>query len=92
MDDIDDDWPDEDWSDDPDDDELDAGESVSCPECGQPISELIDKCPSCGYWLTEGDRRRLGRSESRPRWQKITAAVFVVAFVLILLLAGIRLF
>jgi hypothetical protein len=24
---------------------------VPCPACGQPVSELADKCPHCGQWI-----------------------------------------
>jgi hypothetical protein len=89
-DDWDDDWLGEDWSDDGDDG-LDEGSSP-CPECGAAISSLIDKCPQCGYWLTEVDRRTIGRDSSRPYWQRLTAAMLLLAFLLCLLMAGIFIF
>lgn len=68
---------DEEWHD--DDDAADA-ETNPCPECGAPVSEYSDKCPACGYWLSEADRRALGTGASRPAWQKITALVLLAVF------------
>ena len=47
---------DEDWS---DDDSDDGGETGCCPECGGQIHSIADKCPSCGYWLSNEDRRAM---------------------------------
>jgi hypothetical protein len=44
--------------------------------------------PHCDYWLTAADRRR--PSETRPAWQRLTAAILVAVF--LLLLAGLDLF
>ena len=52
---FDDDDDDEDWYD--DDDEPDDDEPAPCPECGEPVYAITDKCPACGYWLSEADRR-----------------------------------
>ena len=50
----DDSWDEaEDWADDPDDDEE---ETAHCPECRAEMSSLAERCPVCGYWLTEGQR------------------------------------
>jgi hypothetical protein len=82
----DEDWYDDDATDDNND------ESVDCPECGREISGYLDKCASCGYWLTAADRRRLRPGESRPVWQRLTAAILIAGFLLFLILAGITLF
>ncbi len=69
---------DEDWYDeDQDADEQEEPEAAHCPECNGPVYEYTDKCPACGYWLTEADRRRLRLSESKPKWVLITAAVIL---------------
>jgi hypothetical protein len=67
---------DEDWYDDPADDD---DESAPCPECGADVPVITGKCASCGYWLTEADRREIYASESQPRWLKITAVVVLAA-------------
>jgi uncharacterized paraquat-inducible protein A len=72
---------DEDWAD--DDDEV-----ALCPECGGPIHGLTDKCPRCGYWLTETDQRSLRPGLSKPLWLRITAAILLLAFLFTLLAIG----
>jgi predicted amidophosphoribosyltransferase len=72
----DDDFEDaEDWHDDESDDEP----TVPCPECGDPVLEIADRCPACGYWLTETDRQRSSRHAAMPTWVKLTAAVLLLA-------------
>lgn len=68
---------DEDWYDDESDDadEPDA-ESAPCPECGETVHVITGKCPTCGYWLSDADRRAAG--ESKPLWLKVTAVVVLV--------------
>lgn len=84
-----DDWDEdeEDWTDDEED--LDDHESTSCPECGETIHSFLDKCPACGYWLSESDRRRAWGDASPARWIRATAIVVLVVllapFVLFLL-------
>ncbi len=68
---------DEDWYDDDSDDPDD--ESTPCPECGETVHVIIGKCPSCGYWLTDGDRRAAYPSESKPLWLRVTAIVVLLA-------------
>lgn len=82
------DW-DEDWS---EDESYDDEESAPCPECGATIHSVLDKCPQCGYWLTDEDRRNLWSGARKPPWLMATAwivlAVFIVpliALVLVLL-------
>lgn len=82
----DDSWDDdEDWYDDEDDqaDEPTAG----CPECGAAIYADAEKCPKCGRWLTEADRRAMGVGASHPAWIKIVAVVALIAFVTVFVLA-----
>jgi hypothetical protein len=85
-----DDNADEDWYD--DENEPDDGEPVSCPECGGPVHEFLDKCPACGYWLSAADRRALRPGESKPSWIRTTAIVVLVAIVFGLLVAGVAFF
>jgi hypothetical protein len=84
------DEPDEDWYDDEDD--LDDDDPVACPECGTAISSYSDKCPKCGYWLADADRRALRRGERRPLWQRVVAAILIIGFLGFLLLAGLTIF
>jgi ribosomal protein L37E len=71
-----------------DDDDPDDAETAPCPECGRPIHDLTDKCPACGYWLSEADRSAMWSGMGKPAWIKITAAVVLVAIVASLLAAG----
>src|SRR4051812_27530142 len=61
---------DEDWYD--NDDEPDNEEPARCPECEAPVYNLSDRCPACGHWLSETERRRTWSGESKPAWIKIT--------------------
>ncbi len=70
---------DEDWYD-ADGDEADEPEFGQCPECGRPVHSVSDKCPACGYWLSDADRRAMWAGASRPAWQKITALVLLAVF------------
>jgi ribosomal protein L37E len=84
-------WDDEDaWADDEDD--LDENESANCPECGQTVHSAADKCPNCGYWLSDADRRAMWSGESKPMWLRVTAWVVLVAFLFTLLAVGFTLF
>ena len=76
---------DEDWCDDeaPDEDEED---SAACPECGEPVPEISDRCPACGYWLSDADRRGMWSGESKPLWIRITVVVLLAAFLATLLM------
>ncbi|MEX0611395.1 MAG: hypothetical protein WD738_09500 [Pirellulales bacterium] len=74
---------DEDWYD--DDDVLDDDAAANCPECGAAVYIVTDKCPACGYWLSEADRRAMRSGMSKPLWLKVTAVVVLVAFLLSLL-------
>jgi hypothetical protein len=71
---------DEDWYED-DSDDCDDVEWAPCPECGGTVHVITGKCPSCGYWLSDADRRRLFSSESKPTWLKVTAVVLLIALV-----------
>jgi hypothetical protein len=90
-----DDWDEEEsdedsWAD--DDDELDdEDESASCPECGGTIHGVTDKCPSCGYWLTDADRREM-RPGEKQLWLRVTAVIVLAAFLFTLLAVGFTLF
>jgi hypothetical protein len=81
---------DEDWYD--DDDELDDEEAAHCPECSEPIHIITDKCPACGYWLSDDDRRKLYQGELRPFWMRATAVFIILAFLVCLLAFGWSLF
>jgi ribosomal protein L37E len=85
------DWDDEDaWADDEDD--LDENESANCPECGQTAHSVADKCPNCGYWLSDADRRAMWSGATKPMWLRVTAWVVLVAFLFTLLAVGFTLF
>ncbi len=81
---------DEDWYD--DDDEPDDEEAARCPECGGSVHSVSDKCPACGYWLSEADRRAMWTGMDKPVWIKVTAAIVLMAIVAGLLAAGVAFF
>ena len=72
-------YDDEDWYDDTD--EPDGEEVGRCPECGEPVHDISDKCPACGYWLSDSDRHPIWSSEAKPAWLKIAAVILLLAFV-----------
>lgn len=38
----------------------DGGDDVvECPECGVEIYVIADRCPKCGYWVMQEDRRAM---------------------------------
>jgi hypothetical protein len=74
-------WSDvEDWTD--EEDEPDDTESAPCPECGATIHSVLDKCPKCGYWLTDEDRQFMWSGARKPKWLMITAWVVLAIFVI----------
>jgi hypothetical protein len=86
-----DDWDDEDaWTD--DEDELDEEDDAPCPECGQVVHSVADKCPNCGYWLSDADRRAMWSGDSKPLWLRVTAVIVLAAFLFTLLAVGFTLF
>ena len=88
----DDDWQDdEDWSDDAVedlDDEPDEQEAARCPECGAPVHIVTDKCPACGYWLSEADRQAMGSDSSISGRLKLATRILLVVLLIFLLLGG----
>jgi hypothetical protein len=85
-----DDWDDhEAWT---DEDELDDDVAAPCPECGGSVESIADKCPACGYWLSDADRRAMWSGESKPLWLRATAVIVLAAFVFSLLAIGAALF
>jgi hypothetical protein len=81
---------DEDWSD--DDESLDDDPDASCPECGGTVYSFSDKCPHCGYWLSDDDRRKMYPGELRPFWMRATAVFIILAFLACLIAFGAVLF
>lgn len=49
-----DDW-DEDWGDDQWDGD-DEEETIDCPECGETVYLISDKCPQCGHWFLDEEK------------------------------------
>ena len=52
-------------------DEDDSYDESVCSACGAPVSELTDKCPSCGEWIIHDWRKQ-------PRTWVITAIVVIL--------------
>jgi uncharacterized membrane protein YvbJ len=42
----------------------DGDDITDCPECGAEIYMIADRCPKCGHWFVEKDRRAM-RSRRR---------------------------
>jgi ribosomal protein L37E len=81
---------DEAWSDDQDD--FDDETAASCPECGGAFHSIADKCPACGYWLSDADRRDMWSGRSQALWLKVTAVIVLIAFLFSLLAVGAAIF
>ena len=78
YDDDDDDAPDpSDWT--PDEDDDGSADEETCPRCAAAMYAGAGRCPRCGAWVTGTERR------SHRRWVVVTAAVLLVAFVLLVL-------
>jgi hypothetical protein len=75
---------DEEWYEEDDDGSQEPVESETghCPECSGPVYEFTNKCPACGYWLTDADRRRMSSGASKPTWVLVTAGIILVVLVL----------
>jgi uncharacterized protein (DUF983 family) len=64
---------------DPDESDLgDDGDSVTvpCPDCGEPVWEQAERCPTCGRYLT-----RDIAADGKP-WWVIVAAILALLGVL----------
>jgi hypothetical protein len=63
----DDDWEDDDWTSDDegccaDDEDDDA--TAECPHCQEPIFDQAERCPHCGWYVSEED----APPSRRPGW------------------------
>lgn len=59
---------------------------ISCPECGQTISEYAPTCPHCGVTVFGGKSRptkpvTFGPSGEKPVWPKALAGFFLLLIV-----------
>lgn len=75
-----DDDDDEGWYDE-DSGDADEVEWAPCPECGETVHVITGKCPGCGYWLSDTDRRTMWTSESKPMWFKVAAVALLIALI-----------
>ena len=68
---------DEDWYDDDDEpDDVETGPLSGVRRPGPLLSP--DKCPACGYWLSDADRRVMWTGVDNPVWIKVTAAIVLI--------------
>jgi predicted amidophosphoribosyltransferase len=81
---------DEDWYD--EDESFDDDPAAICPECSGTVYSFSEKCPHCGYWLSDADRRKLYPGESKPFWQRTTAVIMILVFLICLLVFGAAIF
>ena len=64
-----------------DGDDDDSYDESVCSACGATVSELTDKCPSCGEWIIHDWRKQ-------PRTWAITAIVVILIVGLFWLTVG----
>ncbi len=79
-------------------DDSDGDDVTDCPECGAEIYIIADRCPKCGHWFVEEDRRQMvagrrndaSQSElsAQLRIVKIGGIVLFALLVICLLIAG----
>ena len=72
---------------------------TDCPECGAEIYVIAERCPKCGHWFVESDRREMranrrnegsiSEMERSMRILKIGAAVLLAVFVLCLVVGAV---
>lgn len=80
----------------------DAGDDddvTNCPECSAEIYAIATRCPKCGHWFVEEDRRRMQsnrRSQAaivetarELRIVKVAAAVLLVVLAICLAVAAV---
>ena len=77
----DDDWEDDGDGGQPDDeewtpDEDDEDDTVPCPHCQEPVHDQAERCPHCGWYISEED----AQPALRPTW-------LVIGFILALAVA-----
>jgi hypothetical protein len=78
----DDPYDDEEWYSEDDEDDPDEAEVGRCPECHVPVYDITDRCPACGYWFSEADRRAMWSGASKPKWVLVTAGVILIVLIL----------
>ena len=65
----------------------DNDDVTDCPECGAEIYIIADRCPKCGHWFVEKDRRAMKSNrrndESIAKQSKELAIVKVGAILLV---------
>ena len=83
--------------DDDDDDDV-----TDCPECGAEIYVIAERCPKCGHWFVDQDRRAMRASRRNEastaelagqlKIVKVGAAVLLIAAAIFLAIAGVMSF
>lgn len=76
----------------------DDDDVTDCPECGAEIYIIGDRCPRCGHWFLEQDRRTMrtnrrneasiSESAAQLRIIKIGAAILLVSGAVFLIIAA----
>ena len=56
-------------------DDDDEPGTVPCPKCGRDVSELAERCPRCGTYLSREESART----NFPTWVVVTALVVLAA-------------
>ena len=61
---------------------------TDCPECGAEIYIIADRCPKCGHWFVDKDRRAmLARRRNEASVAELTSELRIVKIGGIILLA-----
>jgi uncharacterized membrane protein YvbJ len=64
------------------DDSDDDDEVGECPECGVEVYLIATRCPKCGHWFQDDERRSMNRSRQTRSELKIVKVGGVVLLVL----------
>jgi|tagenome__1003787_1003787.scaffolds.fasta_scaffold20749344_2 hypothetical protein len=78
----DDPYDDEEWYSEDEHETYDDADTAHCPECAATVRDFLDKCPACGRWFSEADRRAMWSGDSKPKWVLITAGFILVVLIL----------
>lgn len=81
-----------------DDDDSDQDEVVECPECGAEVFVIADRCPKCGHWFLQEDRRAMreraesgevGRQLRIIKWGAVVLlSLFVLGLIVLVIVAA----
>lgn len=59
---------------------------ISCPECGQKVSDQAERFMDCGYPLTEAEINQISKNRAMDRRIGVVLASVVIAWLLLRIL------